>query len=1537
MRHLLVVLAVLVLSIAVAPLAHAAVTNVVPSDGAQEPIIGGTIPDNEELWAYVTSATGGVVCVHPYTENPVSCDSKGTWAKVPIGPFTANFVPIAAGKLPPGRWIMLGAEASGEPITAESAEFTVEPCAACPAEAYTKSNEFTVQAAKMLGAIKTVCQSLAVASLLYNAREVYAVAWVSFAGGYGTGASWASTIATTAAGTGKAAFKAAGAATSALPGPFGAISKGICLAIGGIPFVDKTSAAHWAERWAADPPDPNFTVLEPSDELDFSQMTGVPADGLTDERAEMDRLRAYGRASLIAFERFQGADAAGAAAYEHAQSRVLSDHLFGYAAEMKNVADFLGETAAATRSELPGSEDRTIPQADIDVANGFADRLRADGYLPEEVAELKAIGVNDDGIARLRADQVQTDPGGLTGPAVVDGTLDELAVDMLAHAQGAEDFAREAAVYAGRSNQPSAAGFTVSTGGTGQLTATFTDTSSSPDHDPLQVEWDFGDGTTTTSAGGGSVQHTYADPGTYVVTQTVRDGYSADVKSQEVAAGPVAPPPPPPPPPAASAPNTQEDSVNVQGAAVVDVLANDEDADLDEIEVTGVIAAPEHGSAACKPRGACMYTAAGGYTGSDSFTYGVRDATGRTNTGTVRLTVVAGEIATDPVAADDTLQTRIDTPATLNVLTNDQGTGLSLASQTDPPHGSVTCTAAGSCTYTPDPGYSGNDGFRYTLGNAPETEPSKADVLISVSPSTAALGATVAGAPDPVASGASATWSAGVTTRPEGISFSEMASDAAPEISVETAGDHALEPGSVRAAPGWTVSANTARAGAGALLGEAESQAISRPLPPTSQGSGGDGHVPILVGSRVYAFFHHTYPTQVTCIDLGTGTRCPGYPITVNVGATNIIGPGAVVGSRIYVHGLPAGGYAQTAPVSLFCWDTATARPCGLLIADRFRQTYNPGGSAPVLVAGKMWFATDRGRLYCLDPSTHAPCATPFLPTGLDPADSGNYDIVSHGSRIFVARENDKVTCVDVATASSCAGWALPKSPTISAGWNLVNRYSPAGVADGVCVVLDSAECFPDANPSAASIHANWPQVENYNSVTAEAETGTRTLVGSLARGGLGCWDWVVMAPCTGGGYDAGGWLTTAGDGTGLPSAYGAAWNGACAIGLGDPGLLFTVDPRGSAPCTGIAGATTRTVDLREQRCDGGLGTTAWRRVELRDVAPGELLSAVVTVRDAQTGVIVATQDLVTGPLDLAGIDPSARPALRLEASITSAAGGPAWTDGMPPRIRLSWRADPKQLCFKTTTVARCSGPFEPISVTSRVGPAIETRRLSLTRPASCVDPTPVPTPTPTPAPERPENATQLLLGCTDRRVVLEDVFQEGRRVRLIGVAREALVGQKVEIVFAATSKVVARTVVGPDGSFAALAPLPGARLRNSNRARYLARVGTEKSLNLKLARRMIVTRIGAAGGKVTIAGRVVKPLAARAKDRAITLQRIIACKQSEDVTTFRPRASGAFAVTVEAPAGQGAAVYRLVTRVRPSARSKSSTRTFSLPRAVDF
>ena len=154
----------------------------------------------------------------------------------------------------------------------------------------------------------------------------------------------------------------------------------------------------------------------------------------------------------------------------------------------------------------------------------------------------------------------------------------------------------------------------------------------------------------------------------------------------------------------------------------VNVLANDSDPDAgDTLTVSGSTAGA-HGTVSCTAAGSCTYTPGAGYTGPDAFTYTVSDGEGGTDTGTVNVTVSpAGGGNNPPVAVDDALTTQQDTPGSVNVLANDSdpdaGDTLTVSGSTAGAHGTVSCTAAGSCTYTPGAGYTGPDAFTYTVSD----------------------------------------------------------------------------------------------------------------------------------------------------------------------------------------------------------------------------------------------------------------------------------------------------------------------------------------------------------------------------------------------------------------------------------------------------------------------------------------------------------------------------------------------------------------------------------------------------------------------------------------------------------------------------------------------------------------------------------------------------------------------------------------------------------------------------------------------------
>jgi hypothetical protein len=178
-------------------------------------------------------------------------------------------------------------------------------------------------------------------------------------------------------------------------------------------------------------------------------------------------------------------------------------------------------------------------------------------------------------------------------------------------------------------------------------------------------------------------------------------------------------------------------------------------------------------------------------------------------------------------------------------------------------------------------------------------------------------------------------------------------------------------------------------------------------------------------------------------------------------------------------------------------------------------------------------------------------------------------------------------------------------------------------------------------------------------------------------------------------------------------------------------------------------------------------------------------------------------------------------------------------------------------------------------------------------------------------------------------------VLRSNGKVRLFGAASRRFAGRRVTLRFLATGKVVARPVVRRTGLFAATVELPRRRLRATNRARYRAEIAKQKSLRLKLVRRMIVSGTSVKGRKVTIAGRVVRPLGAPIQP--VVVKRRLSCGRYRVVKRFTPPASGQFRITLDGPPSRQAAAYRLQTRVRKFSSNPKLFPTFTLPRYVDL
>ncbi len=170
-------------------------------------------------------------------------------------------------------------------------------------------------------------------------------------------------------------------------------------------------------------------------------------------------------------------------------------------------------------------------------------------------------------------------------------------------------------------------------------------------------------------------------------------------------------------------PTARDDAATVtedDPATPVDVLANDSDTDGGPPFAVTAVTQPAHGTVVVTGAGTGLtYEPDADFCGADSFTYTV----GGGSVGTVRMTVACVDDA--PVAVDDAATVAEDAAATaVDVLANDtdvDGGPMSVASVTQPAHGTVVVTGGGTgLTYQPDAGYCDPigllpDTFTYTL------------------------------------------------------------------------------------------------------------------------------------------------------------------------------------------------------------------------------------------------------------------------------------------------------------------------------------------------------------------------------------------------------------------------------------------------------------------------------------------------------------------------------------------------------------------------------------------------------------------------------------------------------------------------------------------------------------------------------------------------------------------------------------------------------------------------------------------------------
>ena len=518
--------------LALAHPAAAGLHNATPADGSGDP--NDQFVDNDALFAYTTTdIDGGYVCVvHADAAPDARCGSRGRTRVVGIG---TQFTLLIGDNLPPGHWRLQTVDEkgkNGEP----GGEFFVRPCAEADGDCDNTMSLIAVSEAKEAASALGI--PLAVSCLGFMVQNL---------------ASEGNRLRTTLKDfqTRHANYRGGNVGLKATIVPIGGqVALSFVIAQLDLPessqekalSILKDLSCSSAEMYAdiaADPPDPQFTtVAQPS----FSSLPtdSEPISGAL--MAALDLQTAYGETMLKAFERYQGAVVAGAAAlpHTHAQAAALGRNGQEQVTQMYDAVDAL-RAKATELDTLPEFADPVVTaQRRDDLAAVYA-RVRTMGFTIDEIAQLTSLGLTSAEIDAVRS-QFTPDPSVLPLDTTLQAMLRNLATALESAIPPLDRFARNASVVGGRTNIAPTASYTATpSSGPLPLTVAFASTSTSTDLDELTYAWDFGDGTVET---GSTVSHTYATAGTFVTSLTVSDGLETATATRTISAGGAANSPP---------------------------------------------------------------------------------------------------------------------------------------------------------------------------------------------------------------------------------------------------------------------------------------------------------------------------------------------------------------------------------------------------------------------------------------------------------------------------------------------------------------------------------------------------------------------------------------------------------------------------------------------------------------------------------------------------------------------------------------------------------------------------------------------------------------------------------------------------------------------------------------------------------------------------------------------------------------------------------------------------------------------------------
>lgn len=617
-------------------------------------------------------------------------------------------------------------------------------------------------------------------------------------------------------------------------------------------------------------------------------------------------------------------------------------------------------------------------------------------------------------------------------------------------------------------------------------------------------------------------------------------------------------------------------------------------------------------------------------------------------------------------------------------------------------------------------------------------------------PSTAAVSTltkSVRGVSSPADHGATATWVVDYDNNAAAAGQATITDAVGPGQSYVT--------GSLDVPPGWSPSWSTdgstfqatepasgvvavraqnpdARPGGTSLSG-----LLTPPVQATTTSTGGDGFTPLLhrtpTGAlQAWNIYHHSAAAapKVVCSELSTGQPCAGGPWPRPLNTTpGPLGAGSTgdIASPLaqQYHRDPANPAQVLYPaitassVGVGCLDLAAAANCGYwplaAIGGSPSSVNNLGGL--VEVGGNLYGVVSTGAVTCWTVATRTACpAQPYAPvvppTGDQPG--GGYTAYFYGATTVVAGKvfvsstvpggrQPVLGCFDPATNSACAGWAAPRAvgPAGNYSYNAYTAYSTTGAAVGACVTTtgspDVTTCYAldgSALPTPSSVAGLPAGVLAFNpEVITDPNGHVRSYLaiwGGPYAGATVCHDWATAAACAG----VPNPITHPTVNGGATRDYGYAYDipTGCLIGLGDAGVLFSMDPlTGSSPCVRSGGQVSLTPG--DFYCDGDNDhVQGYGSARLVGVTPGnvDFGASRVTVVD-QGGATVATPGFAPdGSVDLSGVSPTAHPTISVTTTLVLTSGAD-FGGGNQPRLVVDFSGDPPQVCLRTTISTACA------------------------------------------------------------------------------------------------------------------------------------------------------------------------------------------------------------------------------------------------------